>query len=388
MARTKRYPGTIEQRGSSFRVILHIRGEKRRDGKRLTFTLPGTDRKAAEQFAIRKHAELTGHMERRRLGLSGVVRFSELLDRYETEKVPLLAPSTRLSYAQTLSRLRTYFVVQGGNLSVEKIRRAHIKGFLSWRRTLGGAAVSLHTVRRERAVLHAVFAYAEELEFREGNPVTKTTAPKGDPRDPVILDAEQYEALLREAAADPMMLHLFVLTMGETGARSESEVLHLRWEDVDLEGGYLYIRSGRDGHRTKSGKGRWSPMPPRLRQAMRNHFARYRLGAYGGKRTPYVFHHTRTRRNAAEGDRIGSLRRSFESAARRAKLPPELRQHDLRHRRVTTWLAEGKNPVHVKEAVGHADLRTTMSYTHLAREHLRALVDEEPAKERLRELGS
>jgi site-specific recombinase XerD len=30
--------------------------------------------------------------------------------------------------------------------------------------------------------------------------------------------------------------------------------------------------------------------------------------------------------------------------------------------------------VHVKEAMGHSDLRTTMGYTHLAREHLESLV--------------
>ena len=29
--------------------------------------------------------------------------------------------------------------------------------------------------------------------------------------------------------------------------------------------------------------------------------------------------------------------------------------------------------MHVKEAMGHADLRTTMGYTHRAREHLRSL---------------
>ncbi len=45
------------------------------------------------------------------------------------------------------------------------------------------------------------------------------------------------------------------------------------------------------------------------------------------------------------------------------------------------------NPVHVKEAVGHADLRTTMQYTHLAREHLRPLVDQEPKREELRDLA-
>jgi site-specific recombinase XerD len=59
----------------------------------------------------------------------------------------------------------------------------------------------------------------------------------------------------------------------------------------------------------------------------------------------------------------------------------------LRHRRVTTWLAEGKNPVHVKEALGHADLATTMGYTHLAREHLRSLVETEPKREELRDLA-
>lgn len=79
--------------------------------------------------------------------------------------------------------------------------------------------------------------------------------------------------------------------------------------------------------------------------------------------------------------RIRSLYSAFKAAAEQAKLPPEFVQHDLRHRRVTVWMAEGKNPVHVKEAVGHADLRTTMAYTHLAREHLRGLVDEPPPEE-------
>jgi site-specific recombinase XerD len=56
-------------------------------------------------------------------------------------------------------------------------------------------------------------------------------------------------------------------------------------------------------------------------------------------------------------------------------LPGEFHQHDLRHRRVTTWLAAGADVVKVKEAMGHSDLRTTMGYTHLAREHLKDLVD-------------
>ena len=63
------------------------------------------------------------------------------------------------------------------------------------------------------------------------------------------------------------------------------------------------------------------------------------------------------------------------AAVERAGLPPGIHQHDLRHRRATTWLAHDANPVHVKEALGHADLRTTMAYTHLVREHLKSLVE-------------
>ena len=183
------------------------------------------------------------------------------------------------------------------------------------------------------------------------------------------------------------VLKLYVLALGETGARCDSEILWTRWDDVDLEEGFLQIVSGRNGHRTKSGKTRWVPMTPRLRQALRNHFARYRFAQYDGQSSPRIFHHTQTQRHHQAGERIGSLYHGFKLAAKRAKLSPDFVQHDLRHRRVTTWLAEEKSAVLVKEAVGHADLRTTMAYTHLAREHLRSLVEQEPKREELRDLA-
>jgi site-specific recombinase XerC len=46
---------------------------------------------------------------------------------------------------------------------------------------------------------------------------------------------------------------------------------------------------------------------------------------------------------------------------------------------VTTWLAAEQCPVLTEEAMGHSDLRTTTGYSHLAREHLRALVDDRTA---------
>ena len=188
-------------------------------------------------------------------------------------------------------------------------------------------------------------------------------------------------ARLLKACKSHDMLELYVLALGETGGRCESEVLWIQWEDVDLDGGFLKVVTGRNGHRTKGGKSRWVPISPRLRVALREHSLRYRAAKYDGQPSPWVFHHTKTRRHHKAGKRIRSLYSAFKAAAAQARLPPEFVQHDLRHRRVTTWLADEKSAVLVKEAVGHADLRTTMAYTHLAREHLRGLVDEPPGEE-------
>jgi site-specific recombinase XerD len=44
--------------------------------------------------------------------------------------------------------------------------------------------------------------------------------------------------------------------------------------------------------------------------------------------------------------------------------------------------------VKVKEAMGHADLRTTMEYTHLVRDNLRSLVEAPSGKPALVERGA
>ena len=82
-------------------------------------------------------------------------------------------------------------------------------------------------------------------------------------------------------------------------------------------------------------------------------------------------------RGYVAGERIKRMGTAIKSAAKRAELPEHFRIHDLRHRRVTKWLAEGKGAVLVKEAVGHSSLSTTLGYTHLVKEHLRPLVEDD-----------
>jgi integrase len=181
------------------------------------------------------------------------------------------------------------------------------------------------------------------------------------------------------------MLRMYVLLLNETGLRCESEALWLRWEDLDLKAGFLTVEGARKGRRTKSGKSRKVPMTRRLREAVRDHMAAFRLKTYHGKPTPWVFHHETDRGHGKAGERYKSLREAFEGAAKRAGLPRDLHQHDLRHRRVTTWLQEGQ-PIHlVRDAMGHSTVQVTERYLHLVASDLLRLV-EAPSEEELREM--
>ncbi|HKV75751.1 MAG TPA: tyrosine-type recombinase/integrase, partial [Gemmatimonadales bacterium] len=155
------------------------------------------------------------------------------------------------------------------------------------------------------------------------------------------------------------------LILAEAGIRCESEALWLRWEDLDLEGRRIHIVSGRDGHYTKGRKSRKVPMTGPLPEAIRAHMFRYQGAEYGGQRSPWVFHHEITRARHTAGERIHTLRPSFQSAAERAGLPSDFRQHDLRHRRATIWLREGYNNAAVQKIMGHSTGKILERYTHL-----------------------
>lgn len=59
-------------------------------------------------------------------------------------------------------------------------------------------------------------------------------------------------------------------------------------------------------------------------------------------------------------------------------MPADLRPYDLRHTRITRWVAAGHNLALVQKAAGHASIRTTMTYVHLVDDDLSVLVRPEP----------
>jgi integrase/recombinase XerD len=372
----KRYPGNIARRGDGWRVRLCVAGKYHH------FTVKGT-RLDAENFAITKHAELSTNVALAKLGLPGPTRFSVLADEYVRLDVPNKAPGSIRGYEAVVAVSKDYFDKLGDPL-VRDIRRSHIQTFLEQRALTPIRPVkpgeqpvlpSAHTVAKYFRVLRRLFSYGVAKDYLDSNPASHVRPPKADPRTPPILTSEQYETFLAKCEANPM-LWLYILMLGETGMRAYSEALKLEWSDIDLTTGAITIRST-PVQRTKSGKSRTIPMTKRLHEAMKTHAAAYRF------RSPFVFFHETTRRNAKAGEQIKTLSGSIKAAVKAAKLPEHFRLHDLRHRRVTTWLGESKSPALIQLAMGHSAIGVTLGYSHLTAQHLRALVEDDKKPEAL-----
>lgn len=366
MTRSDSYPGSLDRRPSgSWRWRVSIDGERHNE----TFDEDLSEREAASK-ARDRYKVLEAQTAR---GEGTSVRLSRLLAVYRDQVFPSLADSTERAYDVTFRALECWYG-EDRDPRLTSIGRGDVKSFLGWRRvhkpdgTSRDEPLSGYSMKRALGALSVLFEEAVEREWMEANPSRRIRV-EAEEREPVILSAEEYEKLLSEAEARPM-LRTFILLAGEAGLR-RSEAFDLRWSDLDLSDGFLEVVHGREGRTTKGKRSRSVPMTSRLRRGLRDHAASFRLD---GTSSDYVLHHVRPRGKSSKGDPFAQMDRGLATVAERAGLPEEWRYHDLRHRRCTLWLAAGYSPEKVRRAMGHSSLSTTLQYSHLVRFDLEEMV--------------
>ena len=165
------------------------------------------------------------------------------------------------------------------------------------------------------------------------------------------------------AAVDEQAPHTVdLIELGvQTGCR-KNELLGLTWDRVDLKKNEIILRE----EDTKSAKARAVPLNKTARKVL---IGRMSLRAEVCPSTPWVFFQLRKVRNKAIGDRIGDVRRSIKSAAKRAGLS-DVTFHLLRHT-CASWLAEqGVASVAIRDILGHSTIKMTDRYLHSQESHL------------------
>ncbi|MEA3332765.1 MAG: integron integrase [Pseudomonadota bacterium] len=167
------------------------------------------------------------------------------------------------------------------------------------------------------------------------------------------------------------------------------ECVRLRVKDVDFENHQIIVRDG------KGGKDRVTVLPKTIQEDLRFHLKKVRKffeedldGEYAGVYLPHalaqkfpkagkswIWQWVFPARNCSRDPGTGIVRRhhthetglqkAVANAAKKAGINKRVSPHTLRHSFATHMLEAGKDIRRVQELLGHADVRTTMIYTHV-----------------------
>lgn len=304
-------------------------------------------------------AQLEEFVDTVRVAESRAGTVGELLERWFVAASPHWAPPT---VNQTRSVIRHHLEPHLGHLAVAKLTTADIDdlyGHLLRRGGADGRPLSAGTVHRIHVVLHRALAQAVRWDWVWINPASTASPPKYRPSEIRPPSPEQVAALIASTTKTDPSLAVFLRMAATTGAR-RSQLLALRWRDVDHERGALtFTRALVDGPGgpvlapTKTGRTYRVELDPLTIELLRGAHP----NTYG--RDDFVFAH---------GDgkpwRPNHVTKRF-IAARTAAGLPHFRLHDLRHFMATQMLAAGVPIVTVSQRLSHARASTTLNvYAH------------------------
>ena len=220
-----------------------------------------------------------------------------------------------------------------------------------------------YLANRVIAVLSKLLSWAEDHGYRPAgpNPCRGVEKYKEQPRQRYLSVAElkRLGAALRVAARynsiSPSAIAVIRLLL-LTGARV-SEILSLRWADVDLTGGALRLPDSKSGRKTIL----LSAPAVEILQAW-PHFAGSRF-VFPGEGPAW-----------RKGEHRVSLADPWEWVRRRARLA-DVRIHDLRHSFASVAVSGGQTLPTIGALLGHTQAATTQRYAHLMDDPLRAASD-------------
>jgi len=202
---------------------------------------------------------------------------------------------------------------------------------------------------------------------------------------PVVLSKTETLAVLCELSG----VHLLISQLLYGSGLRVTECLTLRIKDLGFDRQEITVRSG------KGNKDRRTLLPGIIQPALKQHLAGVEIShqqalaeGYGsvalprslGRKYPkaaqewiwqYVFPAPNRSRDPRSGEirrhhlHPSGIRRAVRAAARRAGIEKHVTPHVFRHCFATHLLENGYDIRTVQELLGHADVKTTMIYTHV-----------------------
>lgn len=301
---------------------------------------------------------------------------SKLLDQVR-EKIRLKHYSIRTEQAYTDWIRR--FILHFGKKHPRDMGAAEIEQFLTHLAVNG--RVSASTQNQARCALLFLYKYVLAIELPWLDNVEQAKAPK---RLPVVLNRDEIQAILSRLAGT----HWLVASLLYGTGMRIMECLRLRIQDIDFKRREILVRDG------KGFKDRVIMLPVTLLPTLQAHLLKVRelheddlVQGYGEVYMPYALERkyphaakewiwqyvfpaprlsTDPRSQAVRRHHIQeqAIQRAVKQAVRDAQLTKAATPHTFRHSFATHLLQGGYDIRTVQELLGHADVSTTMIYTH------------------------
>ncbi len=257
----------------------------------------------------------------------------------EDMQIRNLSPRTIDSYTYHVAKFEQHFQRAAEELGPEQIREYQL--YLIQDRKVGWSSFN-------QAVCGLRFLYRFTIP-RDWH-VAMIPFGKRPKKLPLVLGHEQATRFIE--CATNLKHRTVLLTLYAAGLRL-SEATHLKVGDIDSSRMQLRVLHG------KGAKQRLVPMSPRLLEALRSYWRKYRPAAYlfAGKDGQAPLSST-------------TIQKACKAAAREAKLSPAVTPHTLRHSFATGLLEAGVDLLTIGQLLGHSSFMSTMIYLHVRRPHL------------------
>lgn len=320
-----------------------------------------------------KEAELKLKKEAGMLNSSNYA-LGNFLDQWLETIKPNLAASTYQSYEQTVN---LHLKPALGNIALGKLKPVDIQKYYNIELEGGrkdnkktvGRSLSSTTVLYHHRVLHRALETAVKWGLINRNPADMVEPPRKAKKEMKILNEEQIAKLLDAIKDEYLYIPVFLAVM--TGMR-RGEILGLRWQDVDLQNGIIYVKQAL--YQRKAGEPAFTePKTPQSKRAIQ--ISNAVIKALEKHKTEqekaklffgdeYASYDLVCCMQDGKPINPESLSSYFADITKRLGFP--VRFHDLRHTHASLLLKAGINPKIVAERLGHNSIEITLNtYSHV-----------------------
>ena len=191
------------------------------------------------------------------------------------------------------------------------------------------------------------FLYKEILKTKE---INEQHRPKEDRRLPVVLSKAEITRIL---SMEKNPKHRLLLMLTYSSGLRVSEVVSLRKEHIDAARKVIYIKMG------KGRKDRCTLLSETAARYLMEYCSIYTIKSWIFPGQPETTHLS-----------IRSAQNIFNKAVSNAEIQKDISIHSLRHSFATHLLESGTDIRYIQSLLGHANVRTTERYTHIAQRNI------------------